>query len=1063
MSHAARVPFLTLAVTLAAAVLSIHLFAADDVILRASDATVVRGAWTRVSDATAANGVRLETADLGQPRADAPSPNPASYFELTFSAQAGVPYHLWVRGKAAGDNYANDSVWVQFSDALSAEGAPAWRIGSSTATSIVLEDCPGCGLSGWGWQDNLYVGLAEPIYFESSGTHTIRLQLREDGLAIDQVVLSPATYLNSPPGSMTNDATILGAGTPPPPPPVADEGLVRSPYLQQVTSGSAVIVWASTSPGPAWAEVGAQAFPATTNYYPSSVTGLADAFQHEAVISGLQPGTSYPYRLFVGGRAVTNGSDSLRTAPETGTGRVSFLIFGDSGTGSAEQRALAAAMNLDAADLALHAGDLAYGSIDGTGGASYATTQWWFFDTYAPWLRRRPFFPSMGNHDSRPANSWGEPYLNLFSLPPMGGAGPFPDHAERYYSFDYGPVHFVALDTELAFQDPARRSAQLAWLEADLGATAQPWKVAYFHRSPYSAGGEHGSDLAVRAAFAPIFERYGVQLSLSSHEHVYERTVPLRSSVNSQAVTYVVSGGGGGPLYAAGQDAWTAASASEHHYLRVTIDGCVATLEAVRPSGTLLDAATLDRCAQASDSAAPWVTFSNIGPGSSVSAVATIDVLAADDVRVEKVDLWVDGRLISIDRTAPYSFTWDTASAGGGAHTLEARAYDIAGNRTTSSIVVNVVPGSPGGLADGWLSQDTGAVAIGGSASLSDGRFDISGSGADIWGTTDAFRYTYRRMTGDGAIVARIGAFNGSDPWAKVGVMIRASLDPSSAHAFALASSGNGLAFQRRTAAGAASTHTGGPFAGAPMWVRLSRTGSVVTADTSFDGLNWTTIGADVIALPSDVLVGVAVTSHSNSTLAFASVDNVSVTQPSSLPAGWQARDIGATGLAGHTTGSNGTFTVTGAGADIWGTADGFQFVSQMLDADGDVVARVVSVSGSQPWTKAGVMFRSTTDPASAHAFMLISLGKAAAFQRRPNPGGLTIHTAADGTAPSWVKLARRGTLVIASISSDGATWTVVGTETLPAGSVLAGLAVTSHDATQLATATFDNVTVVSR
>ena len=87
----------------------------------------------------------------------------------------------------------------------------------------------------------------------------------------------------------------------------------------------------------------------------------------------------------------------------------------------------------------------------------------------------------------------------------------------------------------------------MSWLESDLAATAQPWKIAVFHRSPYSAGGEHGSDLVVRGAFGPMFEQYGVQLVISAHEHIYERAFPIRTSSNGQAVTYIVTGGGGGP------------------------------------------------------------------------------------------------------------------------------------------------------------------------------------------------------------------------------------------------------------------------------------------------------------------------------------------------------------------------------------------------------------------------------------------------------------------------------------------------------------------------------------
>jgi hypothetical protein len=94
---------------------------------------------------------------------------------------------------------------------VNANNAPMWRIGTTSAAEYNLEDCSGCGLSGWGWQDNGWgVNVFGPaVYFENDGLQTIRIQTREDGLAIDQVVLSAGTYLNTSPGALKNDTTIL--------------------------------------------------------------------------------------------------------------------------------------------------------------------------------------------------------------------------------------------------------------------------------------------------------------------------------------------------------------------------------------------------------------------------------------------------------------------------------------------------------------------------------------------------------------------------------------------------------------------------------------------------------------------------------------------------------------------------------------------------------------------------------------------------------------------------------------------------------------------------------------
>jgi predicted amidohydrolase/regulation of enolase protein 1 (concanavalin A-like superfamily) len=182
------------------------------------------------------------------------------------------------------------------------------------------------------------------------------------------------------------------------------------------------------------------------------------------------------------------------------------------------------------------------------------------------------------------------------------------------------------------------------------------------------------------------------------------------------------------------------------------------------------------------------------------------------------------------------------------------------------------------------------------------------------------------------------------------------------------------------------------------------------------------------------------------------------------LPAPWQTGDIGAVGVTGTAHAGDGTFPVEGAGADIWGTADAFRFVWQPITGDVDIVARVASIEWVHEWTKGGVMIREQLTAGSPHAFMLVSPGKGLAFQRRRTAGSLSIHTSGGaGTAPAWVGLQRRGSTITAYASTDGVAWTLVGSESFSmAASVYVGLAVTSHDTSQLATVTLDNVTVTT-
>lgn len=189
--------------------------AASDIILRTSDFTNVHGNWAIGSASGAADGQFMGSTDRGWASTSAPVAQPSDYFEARFDAPAGTSYHVWVRVRASGNSKWNDSVWLQYSDAVTTSGAPVYRIGTTSGLDVNLERCSNCGVSGWGWQDGAYwLSQSSTIRFANSGTHTLRVQIREDGAQIDQIVLSSNAYLYSSPGSLTNDTVIVPrAGT----------------------------------------------------------------------------------------------------------------------------------------------------------------------------------------------------------------------------------------------------------------------------------------------------------------------------------------------------------------------------------------------------------------------------------------------------------------------------------------------------------------------------------------------------------------------------------------------------------------------------------------------------------------------------------------------------------------------------------------------------------------------------------------------------------------------------------------------------------------------------------
>lgn len=358
-----------------------------------------------------------------------------------------------------------------------------------------------------------------------------------------------------------------------------------------------------------------------------------------------------------------------------------------------------------------------------------------------------------------------------------------------------------------------------------------------------------------------------------------------------------------------------------------------------------------------------------------------------------------------------------------------------------------------------WQQNDIGSVSLEGSAAVDGTTLSVTGDGADIWGVNDAFHYVYRVASTEGEIVARVTSLQNTSPFAKAGVMFRADLTSNAPHVMLDVKPDGGIEFMSRPSNAAPTTFIAGAVQQLPAWLRLQRSGSHFTASISSDGASWTPIGsADTTGIGIGY-VGLAVTSHDTATLNTAVFDNIGVTLQQPLPLPWVSNNIGATGLNGGATFSDGTFIVTGAGADIWGTADAFNFVHQP-SAMPTLSARVVSLTNTHPFAKAGLMIRQGLQPGAP--FVMIDMkpgGELEVLQRSALDEPATYVGGAFAAAGSFLRLQRSGQAVTASYSADGTAWTTVSTVPISMDMTTeAGLVVTSHDVTQFNGAVFDSV-----
>ncbi len=330
------------------------------------------------------------------------------------------------------------------------------------------------------------------------------------------------------------------------------QGVVRGPYLQFPTSSSIKVMWRTDSATPSRVYYGNSLATVMDNQV-DLATAVTD---HTVEITGLQPYAEYFYAVGDGSTVLAGGDDDhkFRTSPTIGTVQpMNIWAIGDFGKGNSKQVAVKEAylnhVGDDLPDMWLWLGDNAY--PDGTD-QDYTETVFESQYGYPEMLTRIPFMATPGNHDylsvynlitgADPETHDG-PYYDVIDVPTNGEIGGVPSGYELYYSYDYGNVHFMSLNSEIG--SPLNEmwdwtgvspfytfdgSPFIDWIHADLQANDKPWVVAFIHQPPHTDGSHESGTFyevfmeAVRENICPVLESYGVDLLIAGHSHVYERS-----------------------------------------------------------------------------------------------------------------------------------------------------------------------------------------------------------------------------------------------------------------------------------------------------------------------------------------------------------------------------------------------------------------------------------------------------------------------------------------------------------------------------------------------------------
>jgi 3',5'-cyclic AMP phosphodiesterase CpdA len=310
--------------------------------------------------------------------------------------------------------------------------------------------------------------------------------------------------------------------------------LTRGPYLQMAVKTEVTLRWRTDIPTNSLFQAGF-----TYGAYSRTASDTALTTEHIVRITGLKTGTKFYYRFGSSTQIFQSGINNyFFTAPNPNTGKVRIAVFGDCGKKGNRSNTLSAYLNYagaNPAELMLLLGDNAYED-----GKDSEYEEQFFIPYGSTILKNHIVFPVPGNHDYHTTTqaSRDAPYFKIFTVPTAGECGGYPSGSISYYSFNWGDIHFISLDS-YGEEGPANDrlydtlSPQVTWLKKDLKANKKQWVIAFWHHPPYTMGSRNSdieSELKkIRHKFIRILERNGVDLVLNGHSHDYERSYLLNN------------------------------------------------------------------------------------------------------------------------------------------------------------------------------------------------------------------------------------------------------------------------------------------------------------------------------------------------------------------------------------------------------------------------------------------------------------------------------------------------------------------------------------------------------